>query len=235
MAGRRTAWIVALSFVGVFNATVAAADEPADGATGAASLDVAAPTSAWDRFLASPMPPVPPAEMAPLVSDVESVTALPRWTGGVNLYDAGVFSTQRTWIWCTAAGVQIMRNIVHDRSDQSRSRQQRYFRYMRAHQRYPIPLADGVDPTGWAAGLRRWVDPRYRVVASGGFRAALRSAVTSLRTTDRPVGIAVAHGDHAWVLTGFAINSTGRITGCMTWAGLCFLRGRVPKLATLGA
>ena len=158
------------------------------------------------------MPPAPPAEMAPLASGVESVTALPRWTGGVNLYDAGVFSTQRTWIWCTAAGVQIMRNIVHDRSDQSRSRQQRYFRYMRAHQRYPIPLADGVDPTGWAAGLRRWVDPRYRVVASGGFRAALRSAVTSLRTTNRPVGIAVAHGNHAWVLTGFTATADPAVT-----------------------
>ena len=79
--------------------------------------------------------------------------------------------TQRTWRWCTAAGVQIMRNIVHDRTDHSRANQQRYFAYMRAHDRYAIPLADGVDPAGWAAGLRRWVDARYRVVAKARSRA----------------------------------------------------------------
>jgi hypothetical protein len=133
--------------------------------------------------------------------------SLAAWEGSVDLYRPGVFSTQKTWIWCTAAGAQIMRNIVHDRDDHSRASQKRYFRYMRAHQRYPLPLADGVDPTGWAAGLRRWVDPRYRVVANGGFKRALRSAVTSLRLTDLPVAIAVGHGSHAWVLTGFSASA----------------------------
>src|SRR5262249_46129952 len=33
--------------------------------------------------------------------------ALPAWTGGVELYRAGSFTTQRSWLWCTAAGVQI--------------------------------------------------------------------------------------------------------------------------------
>jgi len=78
---------------------------------------------------------------------------------------------------------------------------------MRSRDRYPIPLADGVDPAGWSAGLRRWVDPRYRVVADGSFRSALRSAVTRLRRTNLPVAIAVAHGTHAWVLTGFSATA----------------------------
>ena len=39
--------------------------------------------------------------------------ALPRWRGGLDLYRPGVFTTQKTWSWCTAADVQIMRNIVH--------------------------------------------------------------------------------------------------------------------------
>jgi hypothetical protein len=125
----------------------------------------------------------------------------------VDLFRRGVFSTQKTWVWCTAAGVQIMRNIVHERSDRSAEKQRRYFRYMRANQRYPIPLRDGVDPTGWAAGLRRWVDPSYRVVGSGSFRKALRSAVTSMRRTNLPVGIAVARGAHAWILTGFTATA----------------------------
>ena len=136
-----------------------------------------------------------------------SADALSRWRGGVDLYRSGVFTTQKTWLWCTAADVQIMRNIVTGGADHTRASQQRYFDYMRAHNRYRIPLKDGVDPGGWAAGLRRYVDRRYRVVASGSFDAALRSAVTNLRKTNRPVGITVAHGNHAWVLTGFTATA----------------------------
>jgi hypothetical protein len=132
---------------------------------------------------------------------------LPRWQGGIDLYEPGVFSTQQTWFWCTAADVQIMRNIVHDRTNHRRRQQERMFRFMRAHDRYAIPLRDGVDPAGWAAGLRRFVDPSYRTVANDSFRRALRSAVRNLRLTGLPVGIAVAHGNHAWVLTGFTATA----------------------------
>lgn len=142
-----------------------------------------------------------PAGVSPVTASVSA--ALPAWHGGIDLYRAGVFTTQKTWRWCTAADVQIMRNIVDRRRDHSRASQLRYYSYMRAHNRYAIPAADGVDPAGWTAGLRHYVDGRYRLVASGSFGAALRSAVTSLRRTNLPVAIAVARGDHAWVLTGF--------------------------------
>lgn len=136
-----------------------------------------------------------------------ATAAIPRWTGGIDLYRPGVFTTQKTWLWCTAADVQIMRNIVDHATDHSGASQQRYFTAMRAHDRYDIPLKDGVDPAGWAYGLRHFVDGRYRLVASGSFDAALRSAVTNLRKTNWPVGITVAHGDHAWVLTGFSATA----------------------------
>jgi hypothetical protein len=133
--------------------------------------------------------------------------ALPRWDGSVDLYRPGVFSTQKTWHWCTAADVQIMRNIVAHRTNHKAAQQRRFFEYMRAHDRYPIPLRDGVDPAGWTAGLRHYVDPRYRLVSSSSFKAALRSAVRNLRLTGLPVGVAVAHGNHAWVLTGFSATA----------------------------
>ena len=133
--------------------------------------------------------------------------ALPRWSGGIDLYRPGVFSTQKTWYWCTAADVQIIRNIVHHKTKHSKAQQRRFFDYMRAHDRYPIPARDGVDPVGWTAGLRRYVDPRYRLVKSRSFKAALRSAVRNLRRTNLPVGITVAHGNHAWVLTGFSATA----------------------------
>ena len=139
---------------------------------------------------------------APALAPVGTADAA-SWTGGVDLYRAGTFSTQRTWLWCTAADVQIIRNIVERETDHSRAAQARYFDYMRARNRYAIPESDGVDPAGWTAGLRRFVDDRYRMVASRSFDAALRSAVTSLRRTGLPVGITVGRGTHAWVLTGF--------------------------------
>ena len=136
-----------------------------------------------------------------------SAAALPRWTGGVDLYRSGTFTTQQSWLWCTAADVQIMRNIADHRRDHATASQQRYFQYMRARNRYDIPVTDGVDPAGWTAGLRHYVDGRYRLVASRSFDAALRSAVTNLRRINLPVGITVAHGNHAWVLTGFSATA----------------------------
>jgi hypothetical protein len=136
-----------------------------------------------------------------------TASALSRWTGGIDLYRTGVFTTQKTWLWCTAADVQIIRNIVSHRTDHSRANQQRYFDYMRAHNRYRIPVSDGIDPAGWTAGLRRFVDSRYRLVLSRSFDSALRSAVTNLRKTNLPVGITVMHGNHAWIITGFTATA----------------------------
>ena len=120
------------------------------------------------------------------------VSALSRWTGGIDLYRTGVFTTQKTWLWCTAADVQIMRNIVYHQTDHTRTNQSRYFMYMRAHDRYAIPVTDGTDPGGWTAGLRRFVDSRYRLYQSTSFNSALRSAVTNLRKTNLPVGTSLS-------------------------------------------
>jgi hypothetical protein len=142
----------------------------------------------------------------------KTAAAIPHWTGGIDLYRSGVFTTQKTWQWCTAADVQIIRNIADRAADHSRSSQQRYFAAMRAHNRYAIPVSDGVDPAGWTYGLRHFVDSRYRLVASGSFNAALRSAVTNLRKTNLPVGITVARGNHAWILTGFTATADPAVT-----------------------
>lgn len=132
-----------------------------------------------------------------------TATALPAWTGGVDLYRDGAFSTQRSWLWCTAAGVQIVRNIVKHRSDHSTSGQRAYFDWMRGRNRYDLPLSAGIDPAGWAAGLRHFVDDRYRLVVNRTFDEALHSAVERLRRTNLPVAITVSHGNHGWILTGF--------------------------------
>ncbi len=133
--------------------------------------------------------------------------ALPAWDGAVDLYRDGTFTTQKSWLWCTAAGVQIARNIVDGREDHSTSGQRRYFNWMRERNRYTLPLSAGVDPQGWTAGLRHFVDDRYRLVASTTFDFALRSAVKRLRLTSLPVALTVAHGNHGWILTGFTATA----------------------------
>jgi hypothetical protein len=140
---------------------------------------------------------------AVVVAPARPAEALSTWTGGVSLYRSGVFTTQKTWLWCTAADIQIIRNIVRRTTDHSTKNQRRYFEWMRQRNRYDLPLSAGVDPQGWAAGMRHFVDDRYRLIASKTFESALRLAVIRLRKTNLPVGITVSHGNHAWILTGF--------------------------------
>ena len=142
--------------------------------------------------------------------------ALPAWKGGINLYRTGVFSTQKSWLWCTAAGVQIMRNIKYHRTDHSRVTQSRYFEYMRTKNRYSLPRSAGVDPQGWTAGLRRYVDDRYRLVASDSFTTSLRLAVKRMRQTNLPVALTVSHGNHGWVLHGFTATADPSKTNTFT-------------------
>ena len=150
--------------------------------------------------------------VAPAGSVAPAAQAASAWDGSIDLYRSGTFTTQKTWLWCTAAGVQIMRNIVHREGDHSRSGQGRYFDWMRGRNRYDLPESAGVDPAGWTAGLRRFVDDRYRLVASRSFDAGLRSAVRSIAATGLPVAVTVARGGHGWVLTGFSATADPRVT-----------------------
>ena len=105
-----------------------------------------------------------------------------------------------------------MRNIVDRKTDHSTASQRRYFNWMRGHNRYDLPLSAGVDPAGWAAGLRHFVDDRYRLVSSRSFDSALRSAVKRLRLTNLPVALTVSHGNHGWILTGFRATADPAVT-----------------------
>jgi hypothetical protein len=134
------------------------------------------------------------------------------WDGSVDLYREGTFTTQQTWLWCTAAGVQIVRNLVHGEDDHTRRGQQRYFDWMRKRNRYDLPVSAGVDPEGWAAGLRRFVDERYELVVTRTFRGTIRTAAASIRRTGLPVALTVANGEHGWIMTGFRATADPLLT-----------------------
>ena len=148
-----------------------------------------------------------PAPASDATTTVPAAAGLAPWRGGIDLYRAGTFSTQQTWLWCTAADVQIARNIVFHHQDHSYAGQLAYFDWMRGHNRYRLPLSAGVDAQGWTAGFQHFVDGRYRLYASPSFDAALRSAVVNLRRTSLPVGITVDRGNHAWLITGFTATA----------------------------
>lgn len=167
----------------------------------------------------SPVPgPSTAAALTAAGSDPAAVTLpepnalLPAWDGGIDLYREGVFTTQKSWLWCTAAGVQIVRNIVERDEDHSASGQRRYFDWMRQRNRYDLPESAGVDPQGWTAGLRRFVDDRYRLVASRSFSAGLNSAAANLRRTGLPVALTVSRGGHGWIMTGFEATADPLLT-----------------------
>jgi hypothetical protein len=148
------------------------------------------------------------ASLTIALSSASGALAAPSgWDGSYDLYRAGTFTTQRSWLWCTAAGVQIVRNIVERDNDHSTSAQRRYFAWMRRHNRYDLPVSAGVDPAGWTAGLRNFVDDRYRLVVSRTFDGALRLAVQRMRATGLPVALTVSHGNHGWIMTGFSATA----------------------------
>jgi hypothetical protein len=176
------------------------------GALLVASLELAAPPAG-----ATSLGATPPSAVA-----TAGAPALSAWRGGIDLYRAGSFTTQQTWLWCTAADIQITRNIVFRQHDHTYAGQQRYFDWMRAHNRYRLPLSAGVDAQGWTEGFQHFVDARYRLYASSSFDAALRSAVRNLRKTSLPVGITVDRGNHAWLLTGFTATADPAVTSHFT-------------------
>ncbi|MGZ6343784.1 MAG: hypothetical protein ACXWOW_00540 [Candidatus Limnocylindrales bacterium] len=125
----------------------------------------------------------------------------------VDLYRRGVYAMQATWWWCTAATVEMMRNLVLRQADHAAADQQRYFDYMHARDAYAMPAREGVDLVGLQAGLRHFVAPRYTLSASPTYDAAVRRAVTRLRLTGLPVVLVVDRGRHVWLLTGFTATA----------------------------
>ena len=60
--------------------------------------------------------------------------------------------------------------MVRGTADHTKAGQRRYFEWMRRRNRYDLPVSAGVDPQGWTAGMRHFVDDRYRLVASADLR-----------------------------------------------------------------
>src|SRR4051794_14129947 len=178
---------------------------------------------------------LPTTKGAPATYVSGTVRTLHRWDGSDNLYRSGVFSTQRTMSWCVGASIQMMLNIVRGTSDQTKANQEAYFDYARHNDAYtPADGANGTDPQGWSAALVHYGAGRYSDIKNDRFRRAVRDAARRLRQTGKPVGLIVAHSNHAWVMTGFTANTDPALDSRATISSVYVMGPLYPRSAHNG-
>ncbi|CAN5562352.1 hypothetical protein BH23CHL6_BH23CHL6_11270 [soil metagenome] len=140
------------------------------------------------------------------------------WTGKYSVYRPNSFVRQVNNYACVGASIQMMLNMILDRSDKSGENQRTYLRYARDNSRYTITNG-GADPRGWALALRHFGGGDYKVGGRYSMQGSLKQAAKRMRATGKPVGLLVWRGGHAWVMTGFkatadpAKTSSFKVTG----------------------
>jgi hypothetical protein len=130
----------------------------------------------------------------------------------MNLYHRGDFATQATTHYCVPGAMQTMMNVM-DRGAKKSSRaiQDRLYRLARRLSTDRL-RGQGAEAEGWARGLQRLGYGKFEVVVAGSRTAAVRAAARALRRTNRPVGLLVWRGAHAWVMTGFKATADPALT-----------------------
>ena len=117
-----------------------------------------------------------------------------------NLFEDGDFVPQYTFDWCVAASIQMAYNMATDGSRTERGDQQQLWERARALSSNSFR---GANPHGWTAVLNELGIGPYQLVAVPDYEEALRVAAAAIRDTDRPVGLVMWRGRHAWVMNGF--------------------------------
>ena len=144
-----------------------------------------------------------------LALEVVAVGAVPASAAdkgfAIDLAAKGDYVAQTNFVQCVGASMQMMLNIIRPSDDRSARTQLRLQNTARelsgtrsdGHQR------KGASVRGWSAGLNELGAGPYRLVGTATLDEALRLAAASIRQTNRPVGLLVWRGRHAWVMSGF--------------------------------
>jgi hypothetical protein len=153
---------------------------------------------------------------SPSPAAVASTPAPPLAAFALDLYQVGDFVPQYTFEWCVAASIQMAYNLVEPQTRTARSDQQELWERARA---YSSNSFGGANPLGWAAVLNEVGVGPYELVSIPDYAEALRVAAAAIRETQRPVGLVMWRGRHAWVMSGFesagdpAVDAEFRVTG----------------------
>ena len=136
----------------------------------------------------------------------------------LDLYGRGDFVAQANFVQCVGASMQMMLNMIQPADDRSAATQlelQNLARSM-SGQRPDGIVRKGASVRGWTAGLNTLGAGPYRTVGSSDIQAALKIAARAMRETNRPVGLLVWRGRHAWVMAGFTATADPRLTDDFT-------------------
>jgi hypothetical protein len=166
----------------------------------ALGLSLAAPLTALGG---SGSAPIPAARVA---------TAAAPFT--LDLSTKGDFVAQTNFVQCVGASMQMMLNMIRPQDDRTGATQaelQVLARSLSGH-RPDGNQRKGASVRGWTAGLNVLGAGPYRTVGSTDIQGALKVAARAMRETNRPVGLLVWRGRHAWVMAGFTATADPRLT-----------------------
>jgi hypothetical protein len=132
----------------------------------------------------------------------------------LDLASKGDYVAQTNFVQCVGASMQMMLNIIGPRDDRT-ARTQLRLQNMARDLSGPTREGfrrKGASVRGWAAGLNQLEAGPYRLVGTKTIDEALRLAASAIRETNRPVGLLVWRGRHAWVMSGFQATADPRRT-----------------------
>lgn len=148
----------------------------------------------------------------------------------MDLYEDGDFVAQHTFEWCVGASVQMAWNLVRDDRRGSFRDQRRLWEMARDRSTNAF---GGANPFGWASVLTEIGLGEYEVVSIPNYERALRRAASALRETNRPVGLVMWRGRHAWVMSGFESRGDPARTRDFTLTGIRVLDPLFPHGSSL--
>lgn len=159
----------------------------------------------------------------------------------LDLADEADFVSQYTEYWCVGASMQMMLNVIGVTEDNSRPNQERYMRVARSSGESlqqvdhgePADGLRGAGSSGWARGLVLLGAGLYAERALDDFDGALREAARAIRATQRPVGLIVWRGAHAWVMTGFSATADPLVNPDFDVTGVYVMDSWYPRVSSI--
>ncbi|MEE2522097.1 hypothetical protein V1639_08255 [Pseudarthrobacter sp. J75] len=184
-------------------------DEAASQPTSSASvLPLAGDPATLTQGSPTPVPATVPTEAVPTQSVPTQPPPAPAPPPvpepfALNLYQEGDFVPQYTFDWCVAASIQMAHNLIDDTGGGTwadSAHQSELWEMARARSSNSF---NGANPLGWAQVLTEVGMGPYKVVSVPDYQGALQTAARAIAETDRPVGLVMWSGRHAWVMSGF--------------------------------
>jgi hypothetical protein len=132
----------------------------------------------------------------------------------LDLSTKGDFVAQTNFVQCVGASMQMMLNMVRAEDDRTAATQlelQNLARGM-SGRRPDDRQRQGASIRGWTAGLNLLGAGPYRTTGATDIQSILKIAAEAMRETNRPVGLLVWRGRHAWVMAGFTATADPRYT-----------------------